>query len=166
MDAPSCNPRLTLSRPGLSQLDELGSHLVLPVSSKSTRLFPMRELSSLSSSKASLSLSSHGEPSLTANSNLSRQFSVCQAAEPTHRFNRIQPFLLWMNANLTIVHVPREHRHGPADINLSLLHPSCPLSKVPVTAPIPPLHLSLSKARTFEHRFCHSLPISTPSANL
>ena len=48
-----------------------------------------------------------------------------------------------MKPNLTIVHVPREHRRGPADINLSLLHPSGPFSKVLGTAPIPPLHLSL-----------------------
>ena len=86
----------------------------------------MRELSSLSSPKASLSLSSPGEPSLTANSNLSRQFGVCQAPEPTHRFNLFNHFSL-DEPNLTIAHVPREHRHGPADINLSLLHPSGPL---------------------------------------
>ena len=77
---------------GPSQLDELGSHLVLPISSKSTRLFAVREHSSLSSPKASLSLSSPGEPSFTANSNLSRQFSVCQAAEPIHRFNLFNNF--------------------------------------------------------------------------
>ena len=122
----------------------------------------MRELSSLLFPKTSLSLSSPSEPSLTANSNLNRHFGVCQAAEPTHRFTLFNHFS-FHERNLTIVHVPRDHRHGPADINLSLLHPFGPVSKVLVTALIPPTHLSLSKARTFEHRFCHSLPISTPS---
>ena len=149
----------------LSLLDERGSHLVSPAASKSTRLFAMRELSSLSPSKASLNLSSSGELSSTAKSNLSRQFSVCQAAEPAHRFNLFSTISPWVNQTLPLcmclvaTGIACEHLPWSSASFPSLIECFRHLSD-------PPSSVSHRKARTFEHRSCHSLSSCTLGGNL